>query len=414
MNKKPLDFQKTSVCIVGPFPPRDGDVAIQAELLSRSLAQEGATVRQVNTDVGLVRRLPVIGIHLLPLVQVPLVVLRLLLAVPRCDIVHAYAASYWGFYLPVVLAWLLGRLFGRRVVMTYTGGAGATFLEQSSHWVFPLWRRMDAVAVTSEYLQGICRRYGLDATVVSTLIPLEHFPFTARESWPPMVIWTGPLEPHANPTMALRTLALLQQTVPETRLLMTGQGALADEVNRLAHDTGVAHTVAYLPWLPTHQRHQLIQQASVIWVTALEDNLPQSLLEAAACGTVVVGTDVGGIPELLHDGVDALLVRPNDAERMAAGTAQVLRRPVLAKGLAKNARLSVERFTWEQVREGIAQLYFRVAGDERPDAPQQRFGGLPWSIDDVEGHTEFLWSEPNSEKEEVDSADTGANASRRG
>ena len=49
---------------------------------------------------------------------------------------------------------------------------------------------------------------------------------------------------------------------------------------------------------------RMLREASIVWCTASEDNLPQLLLEAAASGTVIVATAVGGIPELLDDGVE--------------------------------------------------------------------------------------------------------------
>ena len=113
-------------------------------------------------------------------------------------------------------------------------------------------------------------------------------------------------------------------------------------------------------------------RSQYFWHTASLDNLTQRVIEAAASGTVVVGTDVGAMPELLHDGVDALLVQPEDAAALAEATLRVLGRPYLAESLANNARLSAERYTWTEVRSSLARLYgiqtelLRVTKTSRP------------------------------------------------
>ena len=398
MAEKGVNFQGKRVCVVGPFPPRAGELSGQVELFCQSLQGEGAWVQRVNTDVPVMRRLPLIGFHLLPLAQIVLVAWRLLAAAPRSDILHVYAASGWGFWLPVVLALAVGRLYRRRVVVSFTGGQGGEFLRRSWRWVLPLLNRADAVAVTSNYLKEIVGRFGQQAGVAPNLISLEHYPILARTDWPVLILWIGELDENANPVMALRSLAALRKVIPEARLLLVGQGPLAQVTARTAAELDIARAVAYRADLSSWRRDELLREASLLWFTATEDNLPQLLLEAAASGTVIVSTDVGGIPELLHDGVDGLLVRPDDAARMAEATIRVLKRPFLAESLANNARLSVERYTWSKHRRSVARLYGLLeAGAAEPAAGDP--GSASFSDDDstdVLGRTEFLWSEPGS------------------
>ncbi|MEZ4770449.1 MAG: glycosyltransferase family 4 protein [Caldilineales bacterium] len=390
-----VNFQSKRVCVVGPFPPRAGELSAQVEQFCQLLHGEGAWVRRVNTDVRAVRRLPLIGIHLLPLVQLVLVMWRLIGAAPRSDFLHVFAASGWGFWLPVVLAMLAGRLYRRPVVISLCGGESGEFVRRSWRKVLPFLHRADAVTVTTDYLKEIVGRFGQKSSVVPNIVSLEHFPVLARTEWPPLVLWIGDLDESANPVMALRSLGALRKLVPEARLLMVGQGPLAQVVARAADELEIANSIAYRPELPAGRRAELLREASVLWFTALADNLPQVLLEAAASGTVIVSTDVGGIPELLHDGVDGLLVRPDDATRMAEATMRVLKRPFLAESLANNARLSVERYTWSKQRRSVARLYGLLDGD----APEAFAGDGADGRDDqadVLGRTEFLWSEPGA------------------
>jgi glycosyltransferase involved in cell wall biosynthesis len=90
------------------------------------------------------------------------------------------------------------------------------------------------------------------------------------------------------------------------------------------------------------------------------DNTPLSILEAMACGLCVVTTRVGGIPYLLRDGHDALLVPTNDSRAMADAVRRVLHEPGLAARLSRNARETVEGFGWQHVLPQWDALFRRV------------------------------------------------------
>jgi glycosyltransferase involved in cell wall biosynthesis len=394
MTDRSSPFTSLRIAVVGPFPPRTGELSDQTELLCHLLHADGAWVQRVNTDVPGVRRLPLIGIHLLPIAQVLALCWRLLVALPRSAVLHVQAASYWGFYLPVLLALLFGKLGRRRVVISYSGGMARAFVPRSWRLLLPLLRQADGLTTTSAFGQEILQRYGLRASVVPNLLALETYPLLARTNWPPLVLWSDELEPRANPQMALHALAQLRQSVPEARLLLAGSGSLAGELTILARTLGVAAAVAYRPDLTTRQRQDAIREASVVWRTASEDSLPQLLLEAAASGTAIVATAVGGIPELLDDGVDGMLVLPEDATALAQATARVLSRPFLAESLATNARIAVERFTWRRQRANLAKLYGLDPAAASADSDETGVETDGEGHDDLLGRTEFLWSDP--------------------
>jgi glycosyltransferase involved in cell wall biosynthesis len=79
------------------------------------------------------------------------------------------------------------------------------------------------------------------------------------------------------------------------------------------------------------------------------DNTPVSLIEAMACGLCIVSTKAGGVPFLVDDGHDGLLVQADDSAGMAAAVRRILREPGLAERLSRNARAKAEQFDWAAV-----------------------------------------------------------------
>jgi glycosyltransferase involved in cell wall biosynthesis len=79
------------------------------------------------------------------------------------------------------------------------------------------------------------------------------------------------------------------------------------------------------------------------------DNMPVSLLEAWASGLSVIATNVGGIPYLIQDGVNGILVESEDYEAMARRCLGLLNDPEKARSMAKNGRLRAQELTWKNV-----------------------------------------------------------------
>jgi glycosyltransferase involved in cell wall biosynthesis len=92
-----------------------------------------------------------------------------------------------------------------------------------------------------------------------------------------------------------------------------------------------------------------LQNGDIFINTTNYDNTPVSVLEAMACGLCIVSTNVGGLPFLLHDGMDALLVPPNDPAAMSTAIQRILTEPGLALTLSINGRKLVEQFDWQKV-----------------------------------------------------------------
>jgi glycosyltransferase involved in cell wall biosynthesis len=92
-----------------------------------------------------------------------------------------------------------------------------------------------------------------------------------------------------------------------------------------------------------------LDTADIFLNTTNIDNTPVSLIEAMAAGLCIVSTNVGGIPYLLEDGVDALLVPPGDPRAMANAIQRILTDPRLPQKLSSNARRKAEGFSWQVV-----------------------------------------------------------------
>jgi glycosyltransferase involved in cell wall biosynthesis len=98
--------------------------------------------------------------------------------------------------------------------------------------------------------------------------------------------------------------------------------------------------------------------ADVFVISSLQDNFPNTVLEALACGTPVVGFSVGGIPEMVRSGVTGLLAPPEDEHALAGDIASLLENDELRTEMSANCRrVAIEEYSLEIQANRYIKLY---------------------------------------------------------
>ena len=182
----------------------------------------------------------------------------------------------------------------------------------------------------------------------------------------PSVIFVGRVTRQKGLPVLLRAAAGLD---PAAQLVLCAGQAdtpeLAAEVTWLVADlTATRSGVIWIPeMLPKRAVIQLLSHATVFACPSLYEPLGIVNLEAMACGTAVVGSAVGGIPEVVGDGETGLLVPPGDAGALAGALNALVRDPVRATLLGRAGReRAVAEFGWQTVAERTVALYTEIAG----------------------------------------------------
>jgi glycosyltransferase involved in cell wall biosynthesis len=158
----------------------------------------------------------------------------------------------------------------------------------------------------------------------------------------------------------MHALKVVQEQFQDARLLVVGEGELRSTVAREAERIGVAESVTLTGFVPDISVPLAV--ADVYCHITLQDAAPLSVLEAMMCGKPIVAARTGGIPELVNDGVDAVLVEP-EPPQIAEALIQLLSNPERANQLAKAARLAaIQRHSWQSVADQFATAYGLAGG----------------------------------------------------
>ena len=348
------------IVLVGPLPSPEGGMANQTRQLAEQLDGEGAVVTLVRTNTpyrpSWIGRLKFIraAIRLLPYL------VRLWRASANADVLHIMANSGWAWHLCVTPAILVACMRGVPSVVNYHGGEAPLFLERSGRTVLFILGWASTLAVPSGFLQQVFRRFGVRCDVVPNIIDLERFcPADELVSRPHVVVPRN-LEPIYDVPTALRAFARIRADLPAARLTVAGSGPERLALQRQAANLGIADAVDFCGRLHRDQMAALYRSARVVLNPSRVDNMPMSVLEGMASGVPVVSTKVGGVPFILRDDVNGLLVGPGDDAGMAAAVLRVLKQPAVAERLRKAALQEVQQYTWQQVRHRWASVYASV------------------------------------------------------
>jgi|CXWL01.1.fsa_nt_gi glycosyltransferase involved in cell wall biosynthesis len=266
-------------------------------------------------------------------------------------VAHVDVYSGPAFVWAELVCWAL-RIVKKPYALTLRGGNLPSFAQKTGGRVSRLLQSSPIVTTPSAYLFEQMRVYHKELVLLPNPLDLEKYSFKHRVHPVPKLLWLRAFHNIYNPSLAVHVVAQLAQEFPEVRLVMMGpdkgDGSF-EEMKGLASQLGVADRLTCTGLVTKEEIPKLLNQGDIFLNTPRVDNTPVSVLEAMACGLCIVSTNVGGIPYLLEDEGDALLVPTGDAAAMAKAVRRFLTEDSLAERLSRNARRNVEQFDWSMI-----------------------------------------------------------------
>jgi glycosyltransferase involved in cell wall biosynthesis len=336
------------LCFVGPMLGRNkGWVTSQGEIQAGLFARDGYPVRMTSTFPNRLLRLADILWSLYHWRK-------------EIDIIQLSIYSGPAFAVADAASRLAQRL-GIPQIFVLHGGNLPEFSRRHPGWVTTVLKRGNALVSPSGYLAHHIQRLGFEVTIIPNVLKIENYPYRHREQVRPCLLWMRTFENCYNPEMAVSVLEQLKREYPEVRLTMAGQdrGLLAP-LKRLAEEKQLLESVRFAGFLDMEGKQREFKAHDIYLNTNRVDNMPVSVVEAAAFGLPIVATAVGGIPFLLKHAETALLVDNEDVVGMAQAVKHLIVDPGLAGRLSAHGRLLAESCTWPVVRSLWESVFQKV------------------------------------------------------
>jgi glycosyltransferase involved in cell wall biosynthesis len=281
-------------------------------------------------------------------------------------VVHIHFASRGSTLRKLILAWMTLHA-GRPLILHAHGGGFDTFYRRLPpplrRLVNEVFQRADRFVVLSQrwksfYVQE-CELSPSQVVVLPnpTRLPAEVPDRRARAQV--QFLYLGKICETKGAFDLIRAFAALGQSERQrARLVLAGNGDVA-EARRLATDLGAR--VIVLPWLDVRRRDQLLAASDVFVLPSHLEGMPMAMLEAMASGLPLIVTPVGGIPEVVTDGIEGKLIAPGDVAQLTQALSAMINDPARRWELGQHARERAAQYDVGAYATSLLGIYRRLS-----------------------------------------------------
>lgn len=217
-------------------------------------------------------------------------------------------------------------------------------------------RNVDLFIAPSRYMKNVA------SNDLSPIIYLPNFIELSKEFHEIQnkynLLFVGRLEKVKGIEFLIRAIPFIIKVFPQTTLTVIGEGQNKENLLNLTKDLHLEKHIHFVGWVKNKDLDIYYQRASIVVIPSVwPENFPTVCNEAMSAGRPVIGTNIGGIPEIIVDGVNGYLVEPQSPEQIAEKAIKLLSDEDLLQEFGENARKKAGEYTIEEYAENIEKIY---------------------------------------------------------
>lgn len=174
----------------------------------------------------------------------------------------------------------------------------------------------------------------------------------------PVVGIVAALAPHKDHRNFLKAARLVKKEIPDSVFAIVGAGRLKKDLTDFADSLGLSGSTIFTGF--RNDVPELLSIFSLFVLSSYLEGLGTSLVDAMASGLPIVATNVGGIPEVVADGLNGYIVPPRDHQRLAEKIIRILKDEDLKKKFSARSKLLSRNFSKEKMTEGTKRVYLEI------------------------------------------------------
>ncbi|MBP9819327.1 glycosyltransferase [Candidatus Woesebacteria bacterium] len=216
-------------------------------------------------------------------------------------------------------------------------------------WLMPLVYRNKPIITVSDSSKQAIKRLGWseqDISVINPGITISK-PTSIRKSTRPLICYVGRLKPYKNIDILIKAFALVREAHPNAQLVIAGSGESRSSLERLATKLGIGDQVNFTGRVSEKEKAEILTRSWVVVQPSMIEGWGITVLEANACGTPVIASNVPGLRDSVVDGKTGLLVTPRNIGELESTLLNVLGKNKLRNKLSLEAVNWAQRFSWQ-------------------------------------------------------------------
>ena len=185
----------------------------------------------------------------------------------------------------------------------------------------------------------------------------EKLAFSSSER---ILLCVGNLEPRKGLDILLKAMPKILRNIQDVKLVVVGNGIMNDKLKNLAERLGIFKHIKFAGFIDEELKPFYYKSADIFVLPSLYEIFGIVNLEAMACSVPIVASKIGGVPDVVKNGENGVLVPPKDEEALAEAIIYLLENEEVRRGMGRNGRKKVEDYSWERIAEETEKVYEKV------------------------------------------------------
>jgi glycosyltransferase involved in cell wall biosynthesis len=174
-----------------------------------------------------------------------------------------------------------------------------------------------------------------------------------------IILFVGNLIQYKGPDILVRAASIVVKEIPDMELIFVGSGNMRNELEEFCKKLGVEKHVKFAGFVEERLKLLYYKAADIFCLPSIMSTESFGIvnLEALACGLPIVASAIGGIPDIVKDGVNGLLVPPKNPGALADAITYLLKNEDVRRKMGKKGREMVKKYSWEEIAGRIEKIY---------------------------------------------------------
>lgn len=283
----------------------------------------------------------------------------------RVELAHIHMASYGSFYRKSIIISIC-KILHIKVVLHCHGACFEKFYNslknKKKEYIKKSFAKAEKVIVLSEswkeFFKTIVDENKIIVMYNSVNVPNEQNKNNLNTI--PTGLFLGRIGERKGAYDLIDVVKKLTNEGIKLKILMAGDGEI-DKAKEVVKKDNLEDNIEILGWIDNDKRREYLETSDFYILPSYDEGMPMSVLEAMSYSLPVITTDVGGIPEMIQNEENGILVKPGDNEAIEKAIKKILENDNLRRKVSENAYKTIlNKFNFEKYEEGLEKLYKQI------------------------------------------------------
>lgn len=254
----------------------------------------------------------------------------------------------------------LAKRFGKKIVFHCHGGKFPEFTEQNFDMVSQTINKCDCIIALSEWWKNWFETtfHCTNVVVIKNVIAEPHINKIPHEKF--TLLFLGKLGDNKGIYDLLDVLAEHKDEFKGKLELLIGGNGEIDKTIQIIKEKHISDIAIYEGWVSGDKKVMLLNSSDAYILPSYHEGLPISILEAESYGLPIISTNVGGIPEIVKDGVNGYIITPGDKEAIYSSIKKLMCDKQNAESMGKNSLTRIKEHLPKHVEKQLSNLYSQL------------------------------------------------------